>query len=131
MSSEVPSSVATLRGRIEQPAEAHTAFLRGLIGRILVRRPLDLPDLLLRPCLVLAQSRRGRGGGGAWATRRTATPTLLYICVPAPLFFNLWVRPCSQQATTDGKHTIRSNLFNPRHHNRLLIGARARATNHL
>ena len=33
MSSEVPSSVASLRGRIEQPAEAHTAFLRGLVGR--------------------------------------------------------------------------------------------------
>ena len=27
------------------------AFLHGLVGRILVRRPPDLPDLLLRPCM--------------------------------------------------------------------------------
>ena len=52
LSSEVPSSVATFRATIEQPTKAHTAFLRGLVGRILVRRPLDLPDLLLRPCLI-------------------------------------------------------------------------------
>ena len=50
LSAEVPSSVATFRGTIEQPTNAHTAFLRGLVGRILVRQPPDLPDLLLRPC---------------------------------------------------------------------------------
>ena len=49
LSSEVPSSVATFRATIEQPTKAHTAFLRGLVGRILVRRMPDLPDLLLRP----------------------------------------------------------------------------------
>ena len=36
LSSEVPSSVATFRATIEQPTKAHTAFLRGLVGRILV-----------------------------------------------------------------------------------------------
>ena len=45
----VPASVATFRAKIEQPTKAHTAFLRGLVGWILVRRPPDLPDLLLRP----------------------------------------------------------------------------------
>ena len=43
-------SVATFRATIEQPAKAHTAFLRWLVGQILVQRPPDLPDLLLRPC---------------------------------------------------------------------------------
>ena len=48
-----PSSVATFRATIEQSTKAHTAFSRGLVGQILVRRPPDLPDLLLRPCKVL------------------------------------------------------------------------------
>ena len=46
--SEVPSSVATFRATIEQHTKAHTIFLRGLVSQTLVRRPLDLPDLLLR-----------------------------------------------------------------------------------
>ena len=50
LSSEVPSSIATFKATIKQPTKARTAFLRGLVGRILVRRPPDLPDLLLRPC---------------------------------------------------------------------------------
>ena len=37
--SKVPSSIATLRGTNKQPDEAHTAILRRLVGRILVRRP--------------------------------------------------------------------------------------------
>ena len=52
LSSEVPSSVATFRATIEQPTKAHTAFLRGLVGQTLVRRPPALPALLLRPCLI-------------------------------------------------------------------------------
>ena len=46
----VVSSVATFRATIEQPTKAHTVFLRRLVGRRLVRRPPDLPDLLLRSC---------------------------------------------------------------------------------
>ena len=53
LSSEVPSSVDTFRATIEQPTKVYTAFLRGLVGRILVRWPLDLPNLLLRPCTFL------------------------------------------------------------------------------
>ena len=41
------------RASIEQPTKPHTAFLRRLVGRILVRRPPDLPDLLLRPCNII------------------------------------------------------------------------------
>ena len=48
-----PSSVATFRATIEQSTKAHTAFSRGLVGQILVRRPPDLPDLLLRPCILV------------------------------------------------------------------------------
>ena len=35
----VPASVATLGARIEQPVKAHAAFLRWLVGRILVQYP--------------------------------------------------------------------------------------------
>ena len=52
-----PSSVATFRATIEQSTKAHTAFSRGLVGQILVRRPPDLPDLLLRPCIQIASVR--------------------------------------------------------------------------
>ena len=56
LSSEVPSSVATFRVTIEQPIKADrpTAFFaRVIVGRTLVRRPPDRPDLLLRPCLTV------------------------------------------------------------------------------
>ena len=42
----------SLRGTIEQPHQSsYDIFARVIVGQIMVRRPLDLPDLLLRPCI--------------------------------------------------------------------------------
>ena len=58
---EVPSTVILEQELDKTPGETFTAFLRGWVGRTLVRRPPDLPDLpdlLRRPCSTILWSSR-------------------------------------------------------------------------
>ena len=57
--------------------------------------PPDLPSpqTFLERCALYVRKKNS-----ARCARRTAAPTLLYICVPAPPFFNFWVCPCYTNA---------------------------------